>query len=404
MLLSLALVILLGLLCASICRALKLPHIIGMLCAGVLLGPFVLNLLDPSLLAISEDLRKLALVIILIKAGLSLNLGDLKKVGRPAALMCFVPATCEVIAFTVAAPLILGVTALEGALMGAVLAAVSPAVVVPKMVQLMEQGYGTKKAIPQMILAGASLDDVYVIVLFTTFLSMVQGQAASAMAFVDIPVSIVSGMAIGAVAGLVLAWGWAHKYSTTGHVVRNSIKVLMVLGVALALVSLEDALKETWAVSGLLGVMAMACAIGRKSPANVVKRLSEKFGKIWLCAELFLFVLVGAAVDIGYAWKAGPSALSILAIALGCRTIGVWICLLGTRLDLKERLFCIIAYLPKATVQAAIGGVPLALGLGCGQAVLSVAVVGILVTAPLGALGMELTYQTWLKKERISPS
>lgn len=394
MLTSLSFLFLVGLSAAWLCKRLSIPRIIGMLLSGVALGPWGLNVLDETLLGISGELRTLALVIILIKAGLSLNLADLKKVGRPAALMCFVPATCEVIAFTVFAPMVLGVSHLEGALMGAVLGAVSPAVVVPQMVQLMEQKRGTAQAIPQLILAGASMDDVYVIVVFTTFLSMAQGGQVDARAFLNIPISIVLGVCLGSLVGLFLTKLW--KKITPS----DPVKVLAVLGLALGLEGAESALSDVVAVSGLLAVMAMACVIARKSQADVVSNLSQSFGKLWQGAEVMLFVLVGAAVDVGYATGAGLGALTMIAISLCCRSVGVWLCVAGSHLTLKERAFCVIAYLPKATVQAAIGGVPLAMGLPCGQLVLSVAVVAILVTAPLGAWGMELTQGIWLQQER----
>lgn len=394
MLTSLSFLFLVGLSAAWLCKRLSIPRIIGMLLSGVALGPWGLNVLDETLLGISGELRTLALVIILIKAGLSLNLADLKKVGRPAALMCFVPATCEVIAFTVFAPMVLGVSHLEGALMGAVLGAVSPAVVVPQMVQLMEEKRGTAQSIPQLILAGASMDDVYVIVVFTTFLSMAQGGQVDARAFLNIPISIVLGVCLGSLVGLFLTKLW--KKITPS----DPVKVLAVLGLALGLEGAESALSDVVAVSGLLAVMAMACVIARKSQADVVSNLSQSFGKLWQGAEVMLFVLVGAAVDVGYATGAGLGALTMIAISLCCRSVGVWLCVAGSHLTLKERAFCVIAYLPKATVQAAIGGVPLAMGLPCGQLVLSVAVVAILVTAPLGAWGMELTQGIWLQQER----
>ena len=394
MLTSLGYIFLVGLSLGGICRKLRLPRIVGMRFTGVVLGPYVLDLLDPSILSISAQLRQMALIIILLKAGLSLNLRDLKQVGRPAVLLSFVPASCEILAFTLFAPWLLGVNRMEAALMGAVLGAVSPAVVVPKMVQLMEGGYGTGKRIPQMILAGASCDDIFVIVLFTTFLSMVQGGSVHMGDFLNIPISIV----LGAVVGLGLSWfferAWAHRQP-----VRNSMKVIVVLGVSFLLMAVEEWAKGTVAVSGLLAVMSMACTIKIKSVAAVSKRLSEKFGKLWLGAEVLLFVLVGAAVDISYTLTAGPLAIAMIALALVFRGVGVWLCLLGTGLTAKERLFCIIAYCPKATVQAAIGSVPLAMGLPCGQLILSTAVLAILITTPLGSLGMELTYGKFLSRE-----
>jgi NhaP-type Na+/H+ or K+/H+ antiporter len=398
MLTSLALIFLVGLAMAAICQRLKLPRIIGMLLTGILLGPYALNWLDESILGISSQLRQIALIIILIKAGLSLNLVDLKKVGRPAVMMACVPASFEILAYVLFAPAILGVSRVEAAVMGAVLGAVSPAVVVPRMVQLMETQYGTKKSIPQMILAGASCDDIFVIVLFSTFSSMAQGGSVQVMDFVNIPISIVLGVALGAVAGYLLGGffetAYAHK-----HYVRNSMKVIVVLGVAFLLMAIETWAKGIVSISGLLAVVAMACVLKLRSTTFVSKRLSEKFGKLWLAAEVLLFVLVGAAVDIRYTMNAGIVAVVMIGIALLFRAVGVMLCMVGTQLNVKERLFCIIAYLPKATVQAAIGSVPMAMGLACGQIVLSVAVLAILITAPLGAIGMDVSYQKLLEKE-----
>ena len=398
MLTSLAFIFLAGLAMAAICQRLKLPRIIGMLLTGILLGPCVLDLLDPSILSVSADLRQMALIIILLKAGLSLNLSDLKKVGRPAVLMSFIPASFEILGFLLFAPNILGITRIEAAVTGAVLAAVSPAVVVPRMVQLMDSKYGTDKSIPQLIMASASCDDIFVIVLFSTFVSMAQGGNADIMDFVNIPVSIILGVVFGAIAGYILSLffetAYAHK-----HYVRNSMKVIIILGVSFLLMAAETWLDGTVSVSGLLAVVSMACVIKIKSVTFVSKRLSEKFGKLWLAAEVILFVLVGAAVDIRYTMNAGISALLMILIALSFRSAGVALCLLRTALTWKERIFCIIAYLPKATVQAAIGSVPLTLGLSCGKITLSVAVLAILITAPLGALGIDSTYKKLLRKE-----
>lgn len=398
MLTSLSLIFLVGLAMGAICRKLKLPRIIGMLVTGIVLGPYVLDWLDPSILSISADLRKMALIIILLKAGLSLDLQDLKKAGRSAVLLSFVPASCELLGYVLLAPVILGITRIEAAVMGAVLAAVSPAVVVPRMVSLMEKKYGTDKAIPQMILAGASCDDIFVIVLFTTFLGMAHGGSADMMDFVNIPVSIVLGILLGAVVGYGLYLFFETAYARK-HCVRNSMKVIIVLGFSFLLIAIEGWLEGKIAVSGLLAVVSMACVIKLKSTAFVSKRLSEKFGKLWLAAEVMLFVLVGAAVDIRYTLKAGVAAIIMILAALVFRSIGVLLCVAGTKLTWKERLFCVIAYLPKATVQAAIGSVPLAAGLSCGNIVLSVAVMAIVITAPLGALGIDSSYKKLLKHE-----
>lgn len=397
MLTSLALIFLVGLAMAALCQQLHLPRIIGMLVTGILLGPCVLNALDASILSISSELRQMALIIILIKAGLSLNLADLKKVGRPAVMMSCVPASCEILAFILFAPAILGITRIEAAVMGAVLGAVSPAVVIPRMVQLMDEHYGTEKSIPQLIMAGASCDDIFVIVLFSTFTSMAQGGHANVMDFVNIPVSILLGIALGAAVGFVLSWFFETAYARA-HTVRNSMKVIIVLGVSLLLVAAEGWLEGIVPVSGLLAVVSMACLLKMKCTPFVAKRLSEKFGKLWLAAEVILFVLVGAAVDIRYMAGVGLAAVGMIFSALIFRAVGVCLCLVRTPLTAKERLYCVFAYLPKATVQAAIGSVPLAAGLPCGSIVLSVAVLGIVITAPLGAFLMDTSAPKLLSK------
>ena len=398
MLTSLAFVFLAGLAAAALCQRIKLPRIIGMLFVGILLGPYALNLLDDSILSISADLRQMALVIILIKAGLSLNLTDLKQVGRPALLMSCLPATFEIIGYTLLSPVIFGLTWVEGAVMGAVLGAVSPAVVVPRMVSLMENRWGTQKSIPQMILAGASMDDVYVIVLFSTFAGIAQGGSPSLESFLTIPVSILLGLAVGGGAGVLLAQFFEVNY-THKTTIRNSTKVIIMLGLAFLLLAVEDWLEGRVPFSGILTVTAMACGVHLKAPTPVSDRLSQKFGKLWLAAEVILFVLVGAAVDIRYTLEAGAGAVAIIFAALAIRALGVTLATAGTALNKKERLFCVIAYLPKATVQAAMGSVPLAMGLGCGKLVLSVAVLAILITAPLGAFGMDATYRRLLERE-----
>ena len=398
MLTSLAFVFLAGLAAAAVCSAIKLPRIIGMLLVGIVLGPHMLNVLDDSILSISSELRQMALIIILLKAGLSLNLSDLRQVGRPAVLLSCLPATCELAGYILLAPYLLGVNRIEAAVMGAVLAAVSPAVVVPRMVFLMENRWGTDKSIPQMLLAGASCDDIYVIVLFTTFTGIAQGGNARAADFLNIPVSIVLGIAVGAVAGYALSRFFEAAFARN-HMVRGSVKIIIVLSVSFLLVALETVLKGKIALSGLLAVTSMACMLARKTTGEVRARLSEKFGKLWIAAELILFVLVGAAVDIRYVSETGLAAVLMVFAALIFRAAGVVLCLAGTKLSRRERLFCVIAYLPKATVQAAIGSVPLAMGLPCGKIVLSVAVLAILITAPLGALGMDAAYRKLLKCE-----
>ena len=398
MVLSLAIIFLVGLSAAAIFEKIGLPRIIGMLGVGIVISPYVLDLLDSSLLGISSELRQIALIIILIKAGLSLNISDLKKVGRPAVMMSFVPACCEIIGYVIFAPLLLGIDRIEAAVMGAVLSAVSPAVVVPRMVKLIEEKWGTQKSIPQMILAGASCDDVFVIVLFSTFVTMAQGGTAKITDFLNIPISIVLGILLGAAAGFALYHLFERAYQRH-DTIRNSTKVITILGTSFLLMSIEILVKPYVAVSGLLAVVAMSCMLKLKADKSVSTRLSEKFGKLWIAAEVMLFVLVGAAVDVRYTLSAGGMAVLMIFIALAFRAVGVCLCLLGIALNAKERIFCVIAYLPKATVQAAIGSVPLSLGLPCGKIVLSVAVLAILITAPLGAIGIDKSYKKLLEKE-----
>ncbi len=398
MLLSLAIIFLVGLSAAAIFEKIGLPRIIGMLGVGIAVSPYVLDLLDEKILGISSELRQIALIIILVRAGLTLNLADLKKVGRPAVMMSFVPACFEIAGYVIFAPILLGVTRIEAAVMGAVLSAVSPAVVVPRMVRLIEEKVGTKKSIPQMILAGASCDDIFVIVLFSTFVTMAQGGSAKATDFLNIPVSILLGVALGAAVGIVLFLLFETAYKH-GSKIRNSAKVIIILGMAFLLMSVETLAKPYVAVSGLLAVVAMACVIKLKGEKTVSARLSEKFGKLWIGAECLLFVLVGAAVDVRYTMTAGGMAVLMIFAALAFRTVGVCLCMIGTELNAKERAFCVIAYLPKATVQAAIGSVPLSLGLPCGKIVLSVAVLAILITAPLGAIGIDKTCRRFLETE-----
>ena len=394
MLMSFGLLLLVGLSMASICQKIKLPRIIGMLLSGVVLGPFVLDLISPSILNISSDLRKIALIIILIKAGLSLDISDLKKVGRPAVLMAFLPACFEIIAYLIFAPLIFGITQIEALLMGSVLAAVSPAIVVPRMVNLIEKKYGTDKSIPQLILAGASCDDVFVIVLFSTFTTMALGQGVQVSDFLNVPVSIVLGVFVGVMVGILLSVFFEHYYNKKSHI-RNAVKVIIMLAISLILTAAEDL--TTIPFSGLLAVISMACAYKIKSSPIVVTALSQKFGKLWIIAEIILFVLVGATVDITYLLSTGISAMIMIFIGLVIRTIGVVFSLIGSNLSLKECVFCTLAYLPKATVQAAIGAVPISLGLPCGNLILSLAVLSIVITAPLGAIAMDYSYKKLLE-------
>lgn len=391
MLLSVALILVVGMSMGWLCRKVKLPSLLGMLLTGILLGPYVLNLIDSSILNISAELRKIALIIILTRAGLGLDISGLKKIGRPAVLMCFVPASFELIGMLLLAPRLLGMSLMEAAVMGAVLAAVSPAVVVPRMVKLMEEGYGTKKGIPQLILAGASVDDVYVIVLFTTFTGMMQGEGVSVLSFVNIPVSIILGIIIGLGIGYVLA-----KYFEKVHI-RDTSKVLIILSLSFLLVAAEDHLTTAITFSALIAIMFLGVGLQRfREP--VAKRLSAKYSKLWVAAEVFLFVLVGATVNIEYLGKVGVPALLVIVGALLFRMLGVFFCLLGTDLKPKEKLFTMMAYTPKATVQAAIGGIPLAMGFACGETVLAVAVLAIVLTAPLGAFAIDLSYRKLLER------
>ncbi|MBC8588865.1 cation:proton antiporter [Paratissierella segnis] len=392
MLTSLALIFLCGMLLGSLFQKLRLPSLLGMLITGIILGPYALNLLDGSILSISADLRQLALIIILTRAGLSLDLNDLKRVGRPAILMCFVPACFEILGMIVLAPKLLGISVLEAAIMGAVVAAVSPAVVVPKMLNLMENGYGMNMSIPQLIMAGASVDDVFVIVMFTAFTGLAKGEAISALSFAQIPISIITGLVVGILLGVLLSVVFKKIH------VRDSAKVVILLSLSFLLVAAESVLEGFVPFSGLLAVMAVGVAIQRQR-SELADRLSSKFSKLWVAAEILLFVLVGVTVDIQYALVSGGATILLIFGALLFRMLGVFVCLIKTKLNMKERLFCMIAYTPKATVQAAIGSLPLAMGLLCGQIVLTVAVLSILITAPLGAFGIDLTYKKLLIRQ-----
>lgn len=386
MLLSISLILLLGMSLGYICQKLKLPSLIGMLLTGIILGPYVLNLLDPNILAISGDLRKIALIIILTRAGLGLDLSALRKLGRPAILMCFLPATFELLAVLLLAPTLLDLSPLESLILGSVLATVSPAVVVPRMVKLMDEGY---KGIPDLILAGASVDDVYVIVLFSTFIGMAQGQGANIMSFINIPISIFLGILIGLLLGYVLAFFFKNIH------IRDTSKVLIILSISLLLVVLEDSLTTSITFSSLISIMFIGVGL-KKNREIVAKRLSIKYGKLWVGAEVFLFVLVGATVNINYLTHVGFKALLLIILALIFRMFGVFVCLLKAKLNKKEKLFAMLAYTPKATVQAAIGGIPLSLGLACGDTVLTVAVLAIILTATLGAFAIDLSYKKLL--------
>lgn len=392
MLTSIALIFLVGMFLGMLFKRLRLPGLVGMIVTGMVLGPHALNLLDDSLLAISPELRQIALVIILFRAGLSLDSSDLKKIGLPAIFMSFVPAVFEIIAIVLLAPLLFGVSRIDAAVMGAVLAAVSPAVVVPSMLHIIEEGYGQERRVPQLVLAGASLDDIFVIVLFSSFLSLALGGEVSASHFFQVPVAIITGILLGALAG----WG-LQKFYRTFHM-RDSLKIIMLLSISFLLLELENQLSGTLPLSGLLAIMAMGLAINQFYPPLAV-RLSSRYNKLWVAAQILLFVLVGATVDLSYALNAGIPVLLLIGGALVLRMVGVFVSLLPSKLNGKEKLFAMISYTPKATVQAAIGGVPLAMGLGSGQTILTVAVLAILITAPLGSFAIEQSYRKLLKRE-----
>ena len=391
MLTSIAIILLSGLFFSFLFTKLKLPGLLGMILVGIILGPHALNLIDTSILDISADLRQIALVIILTRAGLSLNLTDLKKIGRPAVLMCFVPALVEMVGTIIFAPLLLGISILEAAVMGSVIAAVSPAVVVPRMIKLIDEGYGKDKSIPQLILAGASVDDVFVIVVFTVLTSFASTGEITGSSFLKIPLSIILGILLGTLAGLCLVLFFKKVH------IRDSVKVMIILSISFLLLEVENRLEGIVPVSGLLAIMSMGITVNQKYDV-LSDRLSVKYNKLWLCAEVFLFVLVGVAVDIKYAFAAGVASVLVVIIALVFRMSGVFLSLIKTDLNKKERLFCMLSYTPKATVQAAIGTVPLALGLSCGSIVLTVAVISILVTAPFGAICIDRLHKKLLDK------
>lgn len=392
MLLSIALIFLIGMILGWLCSKLRLPSLIGMIITGIIIGPFSLNCIDDSILSISSELRKIALIIILLRAGLTLNVSDLKKVGRPAILMCFVPACFEICGMMILAPKFLGVSLMDAAIIGAVVGAVSPAVIVPKMIKLINEKRGTEKGVPQLILAGASVDDVFVIVMFTVFIGLAQGKKISFLTIVNIPASIILGIVVGIMTGIVLA-AFFKKFH-----MRDTVKIMIILSVAFILVYVEDKLETPITFSTLVAVMFIGIAL-QKRRNIVAERLSLKFNKLWCVAEIVLFVLVGATVDLHYVVQTGFAAVILIFCVLLFRMTGVFLCLLKTDLTVKEKLFCMIAYLPKATVQAAIGGIPLSLGLPCGNTVMSVAVLSILITAPLGAFLIDLSNTKLLKKE-----
>lgn len=391
MLFSIAAILFSGLFLGFVCKKINFPSLFGMIIAGIIIGPHCANLIDSSILDISSQIRRIALIIILIRAGLKLDLSDLKKVGRPALLMCFLPATFEIVGMVLLAPAILGISKLDAAILGAVIAAVSPAVVVPRMIKLIDNGYGNKQGIPQMILAGASVDDVFVIVMFTTFTSLAQGKEVSAMAFVNIPLSIILGITIGFLAGFAL-FKFFFKFKTA-----SISMTIIVLALSFCLSTIETEFPFI-PFASLIAIMAMGIAI-KKADCKMASSISSIYDKFWAFAEIFLFVLVGASVEIDHAMGAGLKSILLLMLVLLIRMAGVFFCLLGSNLKLKEKFFCMIAYTPKATVQAAIGGLPLAMGLSCGEIVLTVSVIAILLTAPLGAFGIDLSYKRALERE-----
>lgn len=392
MLTSLALIFLLGLILGTIFNKLKLPSLLGMIITGMILGPYAFDILDSSMLEISADLRQLALIIILTRAGLSLDINDLKKVGRPAILMCFLPACFEIVGVVLIAQKVLGISILEAAIMGSVLAAVSPAVLIPRMLKIMEEGYGKERSVPQLIMAGASVDDVFVIVLFTTFTSLAIGKDFTPLSLLQIPVSVLLGIIIGTLLGIVLT-----RFFKKFHM-RDSVKVIIILSLSVLLIELENVLNGIIPISGLLGIMSMGVIIYKRY-SILANRLSAKYNKLWVAAEILLFVLVGATVDLNYAIEAGLYSIIIVLGALLFRMLGVYICLLKTQLSKKERVFCMLAYTPKATVQAAIGAIPLSMGLAGGQQVLTVAVLSILLTAPFGAVCIDYLYPKLLNRK-----
>lgn len=387
MLFSFALILACGMGAGWLLAKLRLPPLAGMLMAGILIGPYCLNLIDPSVLNISSDLRRIALIIILIRAGLNLRVDDLRKNGRPAILMCFVPAVFEIAGMLIAAPALLGIPVIDALLLGTVIAAVSPAVIVPHMLKIMDEGYGVKQGIPQMILAGASADDVFVIVLFTSFCMVAAGGTFDFTTLIRIPTSILLGIAGGLSVGYLL-----HLFLKKTERTKSMI---LFLCTAFALVTIEDQMNGLIGFSGLIAIMAAGVIFARLS-SEQAQALSAGFSKLWTAAEILLFVLVGSAVDIRYASATGARAVILVLIVLVFRMIGVALCMSGTKLNIRERLFCMIAYIPKATVQAAIGAIPLSKGLPSGSLILTAAVTAILITAPLGAFLIDLSYKKCL--------
>lgn len=389
MLLSLSLILILGIITSSLFKRLNLPGLLGMIIVGIVLGPFIFNFISPDILNISSDIRKIALIVILTRAGLSLDIKDLKKVGRPAILLCFLPATFEIASITFLAPRFFHISYIEAAIMGTIVAAVSPAIVVPRMIELMKKGYGTNKNIPQLIMAGSSVDDVYVIVLFTAFMGMYQGKGFDSSTLLKVPISIILGLILGILIGLFSTWCFKKIH------IRDTVKIMLLLSFSFIFVTIEHSLSSIVPISGLLAAMALAGTILKKKESTA-KRLLKRFSKIWVLAEILLFVLVGATVDITHITDSCLISILLIFSALFFRILGVFISLTKTNLNKKERLFCSISYLPKATVQAAIGAIPLSEGVASGNIILTVAVMAILVTAPFGAIGIDLLHKRLL--------
>lgn len=395
MLTSLGLILIFGMLMGFLFKKIRLPALTGMICAGIILGSCVLNIIDDSLMNISADIRQLALVIILARAGLTLNTGDLKKAGINALLMCFVPALFEIAGSVIISTKLFGISVAEALLLGSVIAAVSPAVIVPSMIRITEEGYGREHLVPQTILAGASADDIFVIVLFSSFTALVQGQGISAMDFAEIPLSIILGALLGTAVGYLMG-----IYFKKFHI-RDTAKVVIMLGIFFFMLELQSQFEDKVKISALIGIMTVGIILNNSYP-ELAGRLSVKYNKLWVAAEILLFVLVGAVVNINAAADYGFKGIIYVLLVLIFRMLGVLTALIKSPMNFKERLFCMIAYTPKATVQAAIGAVPLAMGLECGQLILTVSVLSILITAPLGAFAIDFSYKRLLEKQEVS--
>lgn len=382
-----------GILGGFIFEKIHLPKLVWYIILGILIGPSLLNFVDDTLLSISPYLRQIALVIILTRSGLSLDIQNLKKIGRPAILMCFLPACFEIAGITIFAPILLGISHLEALLLGSVLAAVSPAVVVPRMIRLKEKEYGKERCVPELVMAGASCDDIFVIVLFYSFKNLVSTSTLDAWSIAQIPISIVSGIAVGIIVGLLMALIIRHLK------LDKMIHVVLMLGLSFGMLSLENALKPYFSLSSLLAIIVMALVVGifRKGEA---KEIQKSYNGLWQGFEILLFALVGIATDVHYAFsKEGAIIVGLVFIALVFRSLGVICCVIATKFNWKEKLFIVISYLPKATVQASIGAIALNEGLDCGTLVLTAAVVAILITAPLGAILMDSLYKKLLIRD-----